>query len=146
MICAVVLAAGNSRRMGTQKLLLPVAGQPAIARIVDAVTACTEIAMVIVVTGRDGPAVREALTQHDVHLVENPDHEGDMLSSVRCGLRELPATCTGVLVVLGDQPGITPALIASLLSPQRDASASIVVPTTANGRGFRASRGALRAR
>jgi molybdenum cofactor cytidylyltransferase len=133
--CTIILAAGNSRRMGTQKLLLPVAGQPAIACVVHAVAASAGIDRIIVVTGRDGPALLDALTRHELHFAENPDRDGDMLSSVRCGLRALPAACTSILVVLGDQPGLTPALIASLVSAQRDRGASIVVPVAADRRG-----------
>jgi CTP:molybdopterin cytidylyltransferase MocA len=56
-----------------------------------------------------------------------------MLSSVRCGLRALPASCQGVLVVLGDQPSVTPGLVTALIAAFRDSGRGIVVPAW-NGR------------
>jgi molybdenum cofactor cytidylyltransferase len=106
MICAVVLAAGRSERMGTQKLLLPVCGQPLVARVVDELIA-GPLQQIIVVVGRDAEQIQSALAGRAVTFVSNPDSQGDMLSSVRCGLRALPALCEAVLVVLGDHPGIT---------------------------------------
>lgn len=136
MICAIVLAAGKSRRMGVQKLMLPIAGHPVIVRIVDAVAACPSIADIIVVTGSGGAPLREVLSgANRTRFVDNPDPDGDMLSSVRCGVRTVPHACTGVLVVLGDQPGLTPRLIADLLAASRDYPAAIIVPSDGARRG-----------
>ena len=59
MICAVVLAAGRSERMGTQKLLLPLGGKPVIARVVDELLG-SPVDHVLVVVGRDGDQIRVA--------------------------------------------------------------------------------------
>jgi molybdenum cofactor cytidylyltransferase len=134
MIGAVVLAAGRSRRMGTQKLLLPWRGKALIAHVVDAVQA-SPVAPVCVVTGADGSAVAKALAGRQVQFVGNPDGEGDMLSSVRCGLRALPAACVAALVVLGDQPTITAEAITALLAAARASACGIVVPVCAGRRG-----------
>ena len=88
MISAIVLAAGRSRRMGVQKLLLPLGGQPVIARTVDEVLG-SPVDEVFVVIGQDGKRIRRALRRRRVHFVINPQLEGDMLSSVRCA-RLLP--------------------------------------------------------
>jgi molybdenum cofactor cytidylyltransferase len=113
MICAIVLAAGRSVRMGTQKLLLPFRGKPLIAHVLDEVLN-SPVKQVVVVVGRDGERLREALGGKTVSFVQNPDLEGDMLSSVRCGLRALPKSCEAALIVLGDQPGISRKLISQL--------------------------------
>ena len=134
MTSAVVLAAGRSRRMGTQKLLLPLRGKPLIAHVVDAVLA-SPVARVYVVTGGDGDAIAAALAGREVELVANRDLEGDMLSSVRCGLEALPAVCLAALVVLGDQPGITAEAIAALLAASQATERGIVVPICAGRRG-----------
>jgi molybdenum cofactor cytidylyltransferase len=134
MICAVVLAAGRSERMGTQKLLLPVCGQPLIARIVDELIA-GPLQQIIVVVGRDAEQIQSALAGRAVTFVSNPDPQGDMLGSVRCGLRALPALCEAVLVVLGDQPGITSELVAALIRAFRETGRGIVVPAHADRRG-----------
>ena len=89
MICVIVLAAGRSQRMGTQKLVLPFAGSTVVARVVDAFLGAS-VDTVVVVIRADDAQVRAALTDRCLLFVENPDPAGDMLSSVRCGLRALP--------------------------------------------------------
>jgi molybdenum cofactor cytidylyltransferase len=134
MICAVVLAAGRSRRMGTQKLLLPLGGQLVVARIVDEVQRGSR-GRVYVVVGHDGQRIRDALTGREVALVTNPDVEGDMLSSIRCGVRALPESWDAVLVVLGDQPTLASQVVSSLIQVFRTAGCGIVVPTFRGRRG-----------
>lgn len=134
MIAALVLAAGRSRRMGTQKLLLPLGGEPVIARVVDQVLA-SPVDRTFVVIGRDGPAMRQALGARGVAWVTNPDPEGDMLSSVRCGLRALPPDCTGVLAVPGDHPRLEARVIVALVEAFRHGQAGLAVPTHGGRRG-----------
>jgi molybdenum cofactor cytidylyltransferase len=134
MICAVVLAAGRSQRMGTQKLLLPVGGQPLIARIVDQVLA-SPVDRTVVVTGSDGDCLAAALAGRPVAFVVNPEPQAEMLASVRCGLAVLPPECTAALIVLGDQPGITAHVIARLLEAFSASGCGIVVPTVHGRRG-----------
>jgi len=120
--------------MGVQKLLLPVRGKPAITRIVDEVLA-SPVDQVFVVIGDDGGRITEALAGRHVHFVTNPHAEGEMLSSVRCGLLAMPQECRTVLVALGDQPGITADVVAVLVRAHRDAGRGIVVPTHGGRRG-----------
>lgn len=127
VVGAIVLAAGRSRRMGTQKLLLPLGSRPVIARVVDQVCQST-INGVLIVAGADAPRLAEALGERRVHWITNPDPDGDMLSSIRCGLRALPSEWAGVMVVLGDQPGISTATINALLSAFRSTDRGIAVP------------------
>src|SRR5579885_2915864 len=114
MVCALLLAAGRSRRMGTQKLLLPFGGSTVVSHIVDELLA-SPVGQVIIVTGNDGPAIRKALEGRAVHFVSNRDPNAEMLSSVRCGLAALPANCQTVLLALGDQPGIRRELVGRLV-------------------------------
>ncbi len=128
----MVLAAGRSRRMGAQKLLLPLGDRPAIARIVDEVLS-GPVDRVFVIVGPDGDRITEALAGRRVEFVTNPDPEAEMLSSVRCGLRAMPEDCEAVLVVLGDQPGVTADVIASLVQAFHASGRGIATPTH-NGR------------
>jgi molybdenum cofactor cytidylyltransferase len=134
MICALVLAAGQSQRMGVQKLLLSLNGRPMIARIVEEVL-CGGVERVFIIVGRDGPRIREALAGQSVEYVDNPDPKGDMLSSVRCGLKVIPSESMAAMVVLGDQPGITAELIIELVRTFRDSRRKIVVPLFGEKRG-----------
>ncbi|MHC4145771.1 MAG: nucleotidyltransferase family protein [Planctomycetota bacterium] len=127
MICAVVLAAGLSRRMGVQKLLLPFGGKTVIAHIVDQILA-SAVDEVYVVVGHQARRVRRELYDRHVSIVNNPDYESGMLSSVRCGLRALPRRCRTVLVALGDQPSITSKLVDEMLQSFTSAEKSILVP------------------
>lgn len=140
MICALVLAAGRSHRMGVQKLLLPLGGRPLIARVVDEVLA-SPVDQVFVVVGQKKERIAEALRagQHPherrLSFVTNADVEGEMLTSVRCGLAAMPHPCTAALLVLGDQPAITADINAALIRASQTAGRGIVVPTFGGRRG-----------
>ena len=134
MICAIVLAAGRSQRMGTQKLVLPFAGSTVVARVVDAFLGAS-VDTVVVVIRADDAQVRAALAGRRSIFVENPDLAGDMLSSVRCGLRALPAAAETVLVAPGDQPSLEPGLIRQLLAAFRASGRGILVPVHQGRRG-----------
>ena len=133
MIAAIILAAGQSRRMGTQKLLLPIRGTAMIAHITDQVLR-SAVEHTIIVTS-DDPRIPAALAGRAVHIITNPDSNGDMLSSIRCGLRALPAACDAVLLVLGDQPGVSPEIINPLIAAFGQTPHTILVPTYAGQRG-----------
>lgn len=134
MICAIVLAAGRSKRMGTQKLLLPLGGKSVIARVVDELSA-SQVKKLLIVVGSDAEGMREALTGKTVQFVRNPAAASDMLESVRCGLRALPTDCEAALVVLGDQPGITRALVDEFIHRLCHDKSEIIVPTCNGHRG-----------
>jgi molybdenum cofactor cytidylyltransferase len=134
MIDAIVLAAGRSLRMRTQKLLLPFAGQTVIGHVVDQVLSGA-VHRAVVVVGRGDSAVRSALAGKAVTFVENPDPQAEMLSSVRCGLRALAADASAALVVLGDQPAVRPEGIAQLITAFRATRQGIIAPVYGGKRG-----------
>ncbi len=135
MIIAVVPAAGQSRRMGVQKQLLPFAGTTIIGHIVDELQR-SRIDEVCVVVGHQADRLREALEGRSVRIVANSDYERtDMLASLRCGLAAMPADCRAVLVALGDQPSITAELVNAMLDCFASSSRGIVVPVHAGRRG-----------
>ena len=137
MICAVVLAAGRSRRMGpgVQKLLLPFAGSTVIGHVVGQVLAAP-VERAIVVTGRDGRvAAAASAAGPGVTVVVNEKVDDDMLGSARCGLRALPAGCDAVLLVPGDQPSITACLVRRVIGAYAARGHGIVVPAYKGRRG-----------
>ena len=134
MICAVVLAAGLSRRMGVQKLLLPFGGKTVIAHIVDQLLAST-VDEVHVVMGHQAERISAELSGRVFSIVNNPNYKSGMLSSVRCGLQNLPEKCRAVMVALGDQPSITTGLIDQMLQSFATTEKSILVPLYKGKRG-----------
>ena len=134
MIDAIVLAAGRSRRMGTQKLLLPFAGQTVIGHVVDQALAGQVRQVIAVVADEHGP-VASALSNKPVGLVVNPDVEGEMLSSVRVGLRALSADASAALIVLGDQPSLRGVLVRRLIDSFETSNKGIVAPVYNGKRG-----------
>jgi molybdenum cofactor cytidylyltransferase len=135
VIIAVVPAAGQSRRMGVQKQLLPFAGTTVIGHIVDELCR-SRVAEVCVVAGHRADRLGRALEGRAVRIVVNPDYQRtDMLASVRCGLAAMPADCRAVLVALGDQPAIAAELIDAMIDCFSTCGRGIVVPACDGRRG-----------
>ncbi|MFN0251997.1 MAG: NTP transferase domain-containing protein [Kofleriaceae bacterium] len=134
-IAAVVLAAGRSSRMGDNKLLVELDGQPLVRHAVMAALA-SRARPVVVVTGNEADRVRGALLDLDVRFVHNPDFATGMASSLRAGIATV-GDAAGALVCLGDMPRVTAAhldaLVAAFDAAQDDGA--IVVPTCERKRG-----------
>ena len=105
MITGIVLAAGESRRMGRQKLVLPYGGVPVIRHIVN-VLLDSDLVTIGVVTGKDQALVEESLADVHVQFTHNEDYEKGMLSSVRRGVELARESDTDMMLFLGDQPMI----------------------------------------
>ncbi len=135
-IAAIVLAAGQSRRMGgPNKLLLPVAGKPMVRHVVEAALASTA-APVMVVLGHQQHEVRQALRGLRVHFATNPAFAEGLSTSLRAGIAALPPEVDGAVVCLGDMPLVSAGLIDRLIGAfDPDAGRRIVVPTWQGRRG-----------
>ncbi len=115
-IAALVLAAGQSRRMGPEnKLLILLDGKPMVRHVTEMALA-SAARPVIVVTGHQPDAVRAALDGLDVRFVENPDYADGLSSSLKTGLAAVPETADGAVVCLGDMPGVAPAVVDRLIA------------------------------
>ena len=114
-VAAIILAAGLSRRMGTQnKLLLPVGAVPMIRHVVLQYRMALS-GPITVVTGHDAPDVTAALAGIDVECVFNPIYADGQQSSVAWGLAHCP-NADVVLIGLGDQPQLLSEDITALLA------------------------------
>jgi molybdenum cofactor cytidylyltransferase len=131
---AVILAAGSSRRMGSQKLLLPLGHSTIIEKVVDNVLN-SALEHVMVVLGANQAEVRDVLGNRPVHFCFNREHQKGMLSSVRCGIRALPADAVTALIYLGDQPEIPPSVTNSVLHAYSEELYGIVIPVFGHRRG-----------
>ncbi len=134
MIWAVVLAAGESRRMGTQKLLLPF-GETTVVEAVVRTAAATRAKRTLVVIGADGQAVRNKLGTSGVEFAVNPDYRLGMLSSVQAGFRALPSDAEAAVIMLGDQPFLAPAVVDKVIGTYGETGKGIVIPTFQGRRG-----------
>jgi molybdenum cofactor cytidylyltransferase len=132
MICAIVLAAGCSSRMGVQKLLLPFGQATVISHIVGQVTT-SMVKKTYVVVGHQAQEVTRELAGNTVSIINNKEYTSGMLASFRAGLRHISRQFNGILVVLGDQPTITSAIIDEMILASRGTEKKIVVPVY-NGR------------
>jgi molybdenum cofactor cytidylyltransferase len=114
-IAAVILAAGLSSRMGSNKLLAEWRGKPLVRWTVESALA-SEARPVIVVIGHEGAKIETALKGLDVHLVRNPDYALGLSASLKAGIRAVPASCDGAIVLLGDMPEISTSLIDRMIA------------------------------
>jgi len=135
-IAGLVLAAGQSRRMGVRnKLLAEIDGVAMVRRVAEAVVA-SKADPVLVVTGHEGDRVRGALEGLAVEFVDNPDFEEGISASLRHGLAALPQDCDGVLVCLGDMPRVDAAMLDKLIAAfAPEAGKDICVPVHQGKRG-----------
>ena len=134
MICAIVLAGGESRRMGAHKVLLPLGSVTVITHIVDQLL-LSVVDRVFVVVGHEGNRTADELSGRSLTIVANHDYKSGMLSSVRCGIRALPEQSEAVMVALGDQPSITVQLVDDIVRCYRTAGKGILVPVHQGKRG-----------
>jgi molybdenum cofactor cytidylyltransferase len=134
MITALILAAGQSKRMGQPKMLLPW-GEITVLEQVIATFKAAGVDEVLVVTGGARAQV-EALVGNSARSVFNPDYaEGEMLSSVQTGLVGLKPGTEAVLIGLGDQPQVQERSVWLVLDEYRKSGASIIVPSYQMRRG-----------
>ncbi len=127
----IILAAGLSTRMGKPKLTLEIEGIPVI-RLVVRTALESELHRVILVMGPPDLRAMEALRPlaKDIRLLQvvNPHPEAGMSSSMRKGMESLDRRAAGVMILLGDQPGITRSVINRMLAEFRRERTKIVVP------------------
>lgn len=133
-IWSIILAAGESKRMGFPKMLLPFNGLTMIETVINNVTG-SKIDNTIVVLGANRDLLMEKLSDYSITCCYNDSYKEGMLSSVKCGFRNLPADIEAVLVFQGDQPFISPELINNVIKAYSLSEKGIVIPVYNNRRG-----------
>ena len=133
-IVALILAAGESKRMKTSKMLLPFDGKTIIEKVIDNIN-ITGVDKILVVLGAGKDEVLKVIRNYSVMHCYNENYKQGMFSSVKCGFRSLPESYDAALVFLGDQPRIPPGVVDALISAYRNAKKGIVVPIYNSNRG-----------
>lgn len=134
MIWAVVLAAGESKRMGEPKVLLPMGHKTMIESVLDHVIK-SEVDGVLVVLGSNSAKVAQQIKKYPVKVTVNPHFKLGMLSSVNWGFQTLPLEAVAALFVLADQPRIPTRVLNELLSAYKANAKGIVLPVYKGERG-----------
>lgn len=119
MLTGVVVAAGSSRRLGTPKQLLPLRG----ATLLDATLATARACgfdQLLVTLGAAGDQIRAVVDLHDAEVVESPTHTEGCSSSIRAAVDVVAPDAAGMILLLGDQPGIRPDDVAALVAAAED--------------------------
>ena len=123
MRVAIVLAAGASRRMGRPKLELDLGGKTLVERSVQNLLDASVDRVRLVVPPGSALAPTKSL-----EVIRNPNRDGGLSSSLRVGLRGLPAATRVVLVALADKPLVKPETIRKLLDVFEEGGAKVVYP------------------
>jgi molybdenum cofactor cytidylyltransferase len=131
---SIILAAGESKRMGFPKMLLTFNGRTMIENVIRNVTGSV-VDNTMVVLGADKEALIELVKKSSVKYCYNDNYKEGMLSSVKCGFRNLPSDFEAVLVFQGDQPMITPKVINTVIEAYRLSGKGIVIPVYEKKRG-----------
>ncbi len=139
---AIILAAGSSSRMGKgrHKLLLPLADRPVLAHVLGAAIASQAHPLILVMghaAGKILPAIVPYITSPAINIVNNPDYLQGMSTSMHTGLHVLMRMkwVESAVIMLGDQPFITPQIIDSLISTRQKTGKQIVAPLYEGKRG-----------
>ena len=125
-VAGVILAAGSSSRMGANKMLLPLGGEPLVRR---AVRQALEAGLqpVLAVLGHEADRARASLEGLPCTIVLNADHLQGVRTSLRAGVSALPAEAGAAVVILGDMPFVTADMIRALVTCYRDGRSPLVV-------------------
>jgi molybdenum cofactor cytidylyltransferase len=134
MIWAVILAAGESRRMGRQKLLLPF-GDATVVETVIRTALASGVDRAVAVLGADREAVRAKLETGGVDFAVNEMFADGMLSSIQTGFRALPPEAEAAVIMLGDQPFLPPSVVDTVVRGYRESLKGIVIPVFRTRRG-----------
>jgi molybdenum cofactor cytidylyltransferase len=125
----IILAAGESRRMGQPKMLLPWGSSTIIRAVCEHAVGC-RLHEIVVVAGEQFEEIQRQLADLPVRIVYNPLHaEGEMLFSLQTGLQSIWHTSSACLAFLGDQPAIETDTVSKIVDAYYQGQGRIVAPT-----------------
>ena len=131
-VTGLVLAAGSSSRLGQPKQLLPYRGTTLLDATLGVARECG-FDQLLVTIGGASDEVRRTVDFGGTHVVENLNFTAGCSSSISAAIAEIDERATGLVLMLGDQPGVLPAVVHDLV--EQAADAPLGVCRYANGRG-----------
>jgi molybdenum cofactor cytidylyltransferase len=134
MINAIVLAAGESARMGKPKPLLRFGDRTFLEQMI-AVLENARVDRITVVLGARARSIEKAVDLSEVDVVVNRAYRDGQLSSLVAGLENVPSATEAILLCLADSPFITADTVNQIVATFRETDASIVIPTFRGRRG-----------
>jgi molybdenum cofactor cytidylyltransferase len=133
-VAAIILAAGQSRRMGQPKMLLPWGGTTVLGKVIETLKAAGMDDLVVVTGGARDQV--EAIIGKSARVVFNAEYSSsEMLSSVQCGLGAIKPEARAALICLGDQPQVQMGSVQVILHEYESTGASLIVPSYQMKRG-----------
>jgi molybdenum cofactor cytidylyltransferase len=123
-VCGLVLGAGGSKRLGRPKQLLPYRGGTLLGHVVGVARDCG-FAQTIVAVGGAADEVRDAVDLGGVDVVVNDAYGEGCSSSIAAALGTVDPRCDVLVLMLGDQPGVTVGTVDTLLAERRDADLAL---------------------
>jgi len=134
MIWAVILGAGESKRMAEPKLLLPYGEKTMIETVIEE-TLDSRVDKTLVVLGFKWRKVRRIIKAYNVRIAVNLRFREGMLSSIQRGISVLPRSSRAAVIVLADQPALSARVIDVLIKAYSQRKKGLVVPVYKKKRG-----------
>jgi molybdenum cofactor cytidylyltransferase len=128
VVSGVILAAGQSKRLGSPKQLLELGGEPVIRHVLRN-AAGSDLSQIVLVLGYRAAEIADAAGEWGQNLVINPDFATGQSSSLRLGLSAIDPTAEAVLFLLGDQPQVTPQMIDTIIGAFTKGEGRLVMPS-----------------
>ena len=123
-VTGLVLGAGGSKRLGRPKQLLPYGDRTLLEHTLDTARAC-RFDQVLVAIGGAADDVRERVDLSGTQVVVNSAYGEGCSSSIAAALDAVDERCEVLVLMLGDQPGVTPATVHALLDARGDAPLAV---------------------
>ncbi len=139
LLSAVILAAGEAKRMGRLKQLLPWGDSTILETVINNLLGCTTIDdQLRIVIGAEADRIKNILHKWNdprLQIVINHNYQVGMLSSIRCGINDLPQSTEYILFTLGDKPLITTKIFDKIIHILMKKRPEILVPVYKGKRG-----------
>ncbi|MDZ7898122.1 MAG: nucleotidyltransferase family protein [Arcicella sp.] len=114
-ISILILAAGNSSRLGQPKQLVEFEGQTLIERITQTALSVSEEVLVVLGANMGLIKLKLSVFSNQISIIENPDWQQGMGTSISVGVENLAQKSDGIIILLSDQPFISQVLLQNMV-------------------------------